>query len=347
MKVHENIRSIRREHHMTQEALAEAMGVSCAAVSKWEKGACAPDLATLMALADYFEISVDALLDHRLEGDNLEKQLKAAENAADACDAEEAARLCSQVLRFYPNEAAVAERCAGVYYQLFVQTGEKAWMERCISQTQRLFVLKKEEPEHQRLSRLRSLATQYELLGQWEKAKDYFEQANVSGTEDGNIARCLLGMGKAEEAITMASDSFMAGIWKLSSNVNTLVEAWRELKEYEKGCQAMEWLIDGLEHLDYSPPMRQIYLLQLCSLRKHCEDQEGALAALDKAESLAEESDKVVDIRAGVPFLRCGEPRKLVATADKRREALELCRAALSGEKPEKKSLTIFYGEKE
>lgn len=38
MMLHENIRKLRRERNLTQEQLAELMGVSIASVSKWETG---------------------------------------------------------------------------------------------------------------------------------------------------------------------------------------------------------------------------------------------------------------------------------------------------------------------
>ena len=60
--INENIRFYRKERNFTQEQLAEAMGVSVGAVSKWESGASVPELSLIMELADFFEISVDALL---------------------------------------------------------------------------------------------------------------------------------------------------------------------------------------------------------------------------------------------------------------------------------------------
>lgn len=51
----------RKERDMTQEALAEKLGVTNQAVSKWESGQSDPDIAVLPKLADLFEISVDAL----------------------------------------------------------------------------------------------------------------------------------------------------------------------------------------------------------------------------------------------------------------------------------------------
>lgn len=47
---------------MTQENLANEMGVSIGAVSKWETGASIPDIPMLCALADFFHVSADYLL---------------------------------------------------------------------------------------------------------------------------------------------------------------------------------------------------------------------------------------------------------------------------------------------
>lgn len=58
------IRSLRNQHHISQETLAESMGVSCQAVSKWETGAAAPDISLLPALACFFGVSTDELLDY-------------------------------------------------------------------------------------------------------------------------------------------------------------------------------------------------------------------------------------------------------------------------------------------
>lgn len=58
----ENIARLRRERSMTQEQLAEALGVSFAAVSKWERGAATPELNLIAEMADLFEVSMDALI---------------------------------------------------------------------------------------------------------------------------------------------------------------------------------------------------------------------------------------------------------------------------------------------
>ena len=55
--VADQIRFYRRQEGLTQEQLAEAMGVSVAAVSKWEQGQSLPEIPMLMELADFFDLS--------------------------------------------------------------------------------------------------------------------------------------------------------------------------------------------------------------------------------------------------------------------------------------------------
>ena len=57
-----NIAQYRRQMNMTQDTLAEKMGVSPQAVSKWENDQTCPDISLLPALATLFGITVDQLL---------------------------------------------------------------------------------------------------------------------------------------------------------------------------------------------------------------------------------------------------------------------------------------------
>lgn len=56
------IYELRKKKNMTQEELAAELGVTAAAVSKWEKGYSLPDILMLCSLADYFDVTTDTLL---------------------------------------------------------------------------------------------------------------------------------------------------------------------------------------------------------------------------------------------------------------------------------------------
>ena len=56
------IKELRRSKHITQEKLASILGVTQSNLSGWETEKWQPDHATLLKLADYFEVSIDYLL---------------------------------------------------------------------------------------------------------------------------------------------------------------------------------------------------------------------------------------------------------------------------------------------
>lgn len=62
MNIGKNILQQRKKKNVTQEELAAELGVTAAAVSKWENGYTLPDIMMICALADYFEVTTDELL---------------------------------------------------------------------------------------------------------------------------------------------------------------------------------------------------------------------------------------------------------------------------------------------
>ena len=63
MNVGRKILELRKQKDITQEELAAELGVTAAAVSKWENGYTLPDILMLCALADFFGVTTDELLD--------------------------------------------------------------------------------------------------------------------------------------------------------------------------------------------------------------------------------------------------------------------------------------------
>lgn len=57
----DTIASLRKNSGMTQDALAEKLGVSFQAVSKWENGLACPDITFLPVIASIFNVSIDSL----------------------------------------------------------------------------------------------------------------------------------------------------------------------------------------------------------------------------------------------------------------------------------------------
>lgn len=66
IKLGEKIKSLRKQKNISQEVLAQVLGVSFQAVSKWETGATMPDVSLIPAIASFFEVSTDELFDFNL-----------------------------------------------------------------------------------------------------------------------------------------------------------------------------------------------------------------------------------------------------------------------------------------
>ena len=62
MNVSERIQELRKRRGISQEELANELGISRQAVSKWESGQSFPELDNIVALSDYFGVSADHLL---------------------------------------------------------------------------------------------------------------------------------------------------------------------------------------------------------------------------------------------------------------------------------------------
>ena len=67
MNIGNKIRELRKQRGITQEQLAESIGISFQAVSKWENNIALPDITLVPVLASYFGVSMDELFDFNLK----------------------------------------------------------------------------------------------------------------------------------------------------------------------------------------------------------------------------------------------------------------------------------------
>ena len=72
MTIGQNIKRYRKEQGLTQRELAEIVGVSVQAVSKWETDTGAPDISLIVPLAVALDVSTDALFDHQHHTDPID-----------------------------------------------------------------------------------------------------------------------------------------------------------------------------------------------------------------------------------------------------------------------------------
>lgn len=72
VKIGTKIKALRKRDDITQEKLADALGVTCQAISKWENETGYPDIEYITPIANFFNVTTDFLFSH----DTAEKQRK-------------------------------------------------------------------------------------------------------------------------------------------------------------------------------------------------------------------------------------------------------------------------------
>jgi len=111
----DNIRNMRKQQNMRQEQLAEALGVSIGAVSKWERGVATPELNLIAEMADLFGVSLDALVGFEVLNGGpvaLEKRIHDLQRQKQY---EEAVIEAEKALLRYPNDFRIVYRSGELY----------------------------------------------------------------------------------------------------------------------------------------------------------------------------------------------------------------------------------------
>lgn len=130
-KLSENIRFLRKSQQMTQQTLADAMGVTVGAVHKWEQDLSTPAIGVIMDLAGFFGVSVDALVGYRME----------PREKSQILDRLQAMRLRKQYdweaverwLRQYPNDFDIVSLSGTLYHLAGVETRDPRHLNRAIA----------------------------------------------------------------------------------------------------------------------------------------------------------------------------------------------------------------------
>ena len=120
------IRQLRQKQDITQEQLADALGITSRAVSQWECGRTAPDISQLPALAHFFDVTTDFLLgvDIQRKEEEIANILQCVQKFGEQGDQEGAAKYLREQLKTYPNEPALLSRLASALQDVYFYQGK-------------------------------------------------------------------------------------------------------------------------------------------------------------------------------------------------------------------------------
>ncbi len=303
LSLSENIRSFRKERKLTQEKLAEALGVTVGAVYKWESGQSQPELGLLVELADFFDTSVDLLLGYRIQDNRLDAAL---ERIGGYCRTLDPAAIpeAEKVLGKYPHSFRAVYGCAGVFLVYGADGHDPQLLRRALELYERAKTLLAQngDPRISEAVLCGSQSVAWFLLGEKEKSFDLLKRNNAGGMFSGDIGAALSVYGDApEEAAPFLSEALSSGASTLFTAIIGYVFLFRSRNDWASAGDILSWgigLLNGLkagDRPDYLEKLRAEMLILQAYVREKAGMREGSEDAMREARAAALRFDAMPD----------------------------------------------------
>ena len=301
LKLYENIKNLRKEKEMTQEKLAEILGVSVGAVSKWENGNNTPDIMMLATLADLFDVSIDALLGYDSAPKKVNDIVEAISSKTVSNRFDEAINISNDALMRYPHDFSVIYTSAMLYHVMAVQGKDKKAPKEAI----RLYELAKDylkqndNPEINEYTINCMIATDYMLFDE-KKALKIFKENNFGGLNNAVIATAHLKEGDTKEALDYSTRGLINSLFGLfNSSINLIISLSCTGKKKEIGsalilCDDNINMIKMFSKDDngYFDKFTAIFLVIKAYLYGFMKDEKMLRDSLESAKTIAKRYDE-------------------------------------------------------
>ncbi len=249
MSIGTNIYTLRKEKKITQAQLAEKLGVSEQAVSKWENEQCAPDVSIFPIMADYFGVSIDRLFGYHMNSyaDEVKAIIKAAD---DSMDTYKEIEIISEGLKKYPNSPDLKIYLAFSLSMVNRMSKDENEKREAVQKAIKLCteVVDTCGDNKQVDSALNMLSRIYGEIGEHQKALDSVEKMSAEGYffRVTGIARTLGYAHNDKEMINFIEKNLLDCWLSMDLNLQVLTSRLSELGKYQEAisfCKAHQKLL--------------------------------------------------------------------------------------------------------
>lgn len=286
LPIGEVINTLRKEKGVTQEQLANAVGVSVPAVSKWESGSAYPDITMLPSIARYFNTTIDFLLKYQKEltnSDVMEIVSQCSKNF-EANTLYGSIEMCEEFLRQYPNSMLLKLRIASLYMSYLGRAADdkeiKFISDKAITLLEQS--VQSGEPEISTASSF-VLSSLYSIRGDNGKAEKILSAMpkNMMDPDD-MLVTVYIGQGKLEEAKKL----LQTGIWKKLWSIIGALSSYSHIHTLETDAESAEEVLLLQRRLIKAFEIEEVILpvnsLALCQFYTKQKDSEKAITYLDE-----------------------------------------------------------------
>lgn len=305
MALSQNIKALRKAHRMTQESLAETLGVTVGAVYKWESGQSVPDIMLILQMAELFDRSTDALLGYEWKSRNVEHAIARIQAACKEKNYSLASTEAETALTKYPNHFAIVYCAAEMYCEQAQYLQEDTCARKAIElYTHACELLSQNTDESiSEVSIMRKVAQLSLCLGDCEEALRILKQYNVCGVNDSMIGMLIANCRQApDEAQAYLGRAFSACIEDISSIMIGFLNILVQRKDYRTALDCLTWLrntLRGVQRKDmlcYFDKFDCILLKTYAELYCYLGETERAKTSFQEALELAKRYDSADSI---------------------------------------------------
>lgn len=252
MNIGNKIKQLRKARGITQEQLANAIGISFQSVSKWENGIALPDITLVPMLANYFGVSMDELFDFSPteKEEAIEKAIDEAYKFRES-DPEKSRAILEEALKIYPENDLLLNNI------LYVVTDPDETIGIASKLTERTL------NNEVKYDALRFLAYAYKKKGDLKSAENAIEQIpEIYFTKLTEMAYLLEGESKfkaAEKQKWISFENLIQMMWKLAECHEANGEAEKAVAETKKALE----LIKTLDHPNFYAVYEEFFKKQI------------------------------------------------------------------------------------
>ena len=245
----ENIRRFRKQNSLTQENLAEALGVTVGAISKWELGASSPDIQFIAEMADFFETSIDVLFGYELQSNTLTTTLEELDQCRQTKNYAQGLKLVEKALQKYPNNLLVTYKCGRLLSLFGMEKNDKTSTERAITLLYRSIELfsQNNDVDLSETQIYSNIAECYMFMHKPEEALELLKKHNPGGLNNATIAMIYaVDIKEPELAFPYLTKSLGEILQTLLRTILGFSNAYIQKKQFNQAYDALIWLIQIL-----------------------------------------------------------------------------------------------------
>ncbi|MGX4361707.1 helix-turn-helix domain-containing protein [Clostridioides difficile] len=301
IKIGKVIQCLRKERNLTQEQLAKFIGVSTPAVSKWESGNSYPDIELLPLLADFFNVSIDKLLNYKIDLSEEEvmkiyKELESgfARIEIDLSteepkeefrqDLESVKKLSNMYIEKYPKSYLLKLRICSLYQMYSYKFGKSELNDR-VKETMNILedIVRNTDDIQIKETALIILSNAYCMLEDYEKAELYLNMIHKSiGDTSVNLAMIYLKQNRLEEAEILLQNKLFSNVFNISMDCKGIINVYKnQYKELKKKLENRNFNKNAIEReMEYIKNKLLGYANLSLEIKKMLSEDKGAFFSM-------------------------------------------------------------------